>query len=77
MQSSAISDQPSAIRRFIAKLRPMADGRWLMALFGMPEYRRYVDHQRTHHPGCPVMSEREFVRAELERKYAGGGARCC
>lgn len=46
-------------------------------LFGMPEYRRYVDHQRTHHPGCPVMSEREFVRAELERKYAGGGARCC
>ncbi len=54
-----------------------AVGRRLTALFGMPDYTRYLEHQRTHHPTQPVMSEQEFVRCELERKYAGGGARCC
>jgi uncharacterized short protein YbdD (DUF466 family) len=43
----------------------------------MPDYPRYLAHQRAHHPECRVMSEREFVRAELERKYDGGGPRCC
>ncbi len=51
--------------------------RWLSALFGMPDYARYLAHQRSHHPDAPVMNEREFVRCELERKYSGGGARCC
>jgi uncharacterized short protein YbdD (DUF466 family) len=43
----------------------------------MPDYGRYLAHQHRCHPDAPVLSEREFVRAELERKYAGGGARCC
>lgn len=43
----------------------------------MPDYPRYLAHQHRCHPGAPVLSEKEFVRAELERKYAGGGARCC
>lgn len=72
---SAIGHQPSASDHPLKRL--MADGGWLMALFGMPDYARYLEHQRAHHPDRPVMSEKEFVRCELERKYAGGGARCC
>jgi len=34
-------------------------------LFGMPDYPRYLAHQRAHHPTEPVMSEKEFVRCEL------------
>ena len=51
--------------------------RCLSTLFGMPDYARYLAHQRRCHPEAPVLSEKEFVRVELERKYAGGGARCC
>jgi uncharacterized short protein YbdD (DUF466 family) len=51
--------------------------RSLSTLFGMPDYARYVEHQHRCHPEAPVLSEREFVQSELERKYAGGGARCC
>ena len=49
----------------------------LATLFGMPDYRRYLDHQHRCHPEAPVLTEKEFVRAEFERKYAGGGTRCC
>ena len=65
---SAISYPLSAIGRL---------GTVLRRLFGMPDYPRYLAHQHRCHPGAPVLSEKEFVRAELERKYAGGGARCC
>ena len=49
----------------------------LRRLFGMPDYGRYLDHQARCHPGDVVLSEKDFVRAELERKYAAGGSRCC
>jgi uncharacterized short protein YbdD (DUF466 family) len=71
----AISYQLSAIGLRLKRL--IADGRWPMALFGMPDYPRYLAHQERRHPGAPVLSEKEFVRVELERKYAGGGGRCC
>ena len=62
---SAISYQLSAI------------GRQLKALFGMPDYSRYLEHQAKCHAGSPTLSEKEFVLAELERKHAGGAGRCC
>ena len=46
-------------------------------LFGMPDYARYLEHQAKCHAAGPTMSEKEFMLAELERKYAGGGGRCC
>jgi uncharacterized short protein YbdD (DUF466 family) len=46
-------------------------------LFGMPDYRSYLEHHASSHTGAPAMSEKEFFRAELERKYAGGPSRCC
>ena len=72
---SAISHQLSAISTRFRDL--MADGRWPIALFGMPDYPRYLEHQARCHPEATVLSEKEFVRSELERKYAGGGSRCC
>ena len=51
--------------------------RSLTSLFGMPDYARYLAHQHAHHPGEAVLSEREFVRAEFERKYGEGPTRCC
>ena len=49
----------------------------LRRLFGMPDYQAYLEHQSRCHAGTPVLSEKEFVKLELERKYAGGGGRCC
>ena len=49
----------------------------LRRVFGMPDYQAYLEHQARCHAGAPVLSEKEFVRTELERKYAGGGGRCC
>jgi uncharacterized short protein YbdD (DUF466 family) len=57
--------------------RLSAIGRALGKLFGMPDYARYLEHRARCHSAGPIMSEKEFVLAELERKYAGGGGRCC
>lgn len=59
---------PSVAARLAAQLK---------RLFGMPDYARYLEHQRECHTGAPVLSEKEYVKMELERKYAGGGGRCC
>ena len=71
-ESGHVEVAPTARHRGLSALSSR-----LSALFGMPDYRRYLAHQMTHHPTEPVLSEKEFVRAELERKYAGGGSRCC
>ena len=46
-------------------------------LTGMPDYEAYLVHQRTKHPGDPVLSEREFYDRYLEARYGGTGSRCC
>ncbi|MEP6745087.1 MAG: YbdD/YjiX family protein, partial [Gemmatimonadota bacterium] len=49
----------------------------LRRVFGMPDYTRYLEHQHRCHPETPALSEKDFVKGELERKYAGGVGRCC
>ena len=71
-RSGAAAAGPPATRSIRASVI-----RSLASLFGMPDYARYLAHQHAHHPGEPVMGEREFCEAELRRKYEGGGARCC
>jgi uncharacterized short protein YbdD (DUF466 family) len=44
---------------------------------GMPDYARYLEHACEKHPGCPVLSEREFYDRFIAGRYAGGGLRCC
>jgi uncharacterized short protein YbdD (DUF466 family) len=46
-------------------------------IFGIPDYQRYLQHMRAHHPEAPVLSEREFHAQATEHKYARNGPRCC
>ena len=46
-------------------------------VIGVPDYDRYADHMRAHHPGVPPMSREEFVRQRLVDRYSKPGARCC
>jgi uncharacterized short protein YbdD (DUF466 family) len=57
--------------------RLSAIGRAVRKLFGMPDYQAYLEHSKECHADRPALSEKDFVKMELERKYAGGGGRCC
>lgn len=46
-------------------------------IIGVPDYERYVAHQRRCHPGEPALSAEEFVRDSLTRRYSQPGNRCC
>ena len=46
-------------------------------MFGIPDYDRYLDHMRKHHPHDAVLSAREFCARAIDRKYEGKGPRCC
>jgi len=51
--------------------------RALKQVAGMPDYARYLEHAGEHHPGCRVLSEREFYEQYIAMRYASGGSRCC
>lgn len=49
-------------------------------LVGVPSYETYVEHMKTHNPGEPVKSRKQFFcEAQEERYNAKGGkvSRCC
>lgn len=46
-------------------------------IFGMPDYERYLAHAAVRHPGGPVLTREAYFALAIERRYAGGGARCC
>ena len=46
-------------------------------VFGIPDYERYLAHMAVHHPGEPVMSQRDFFAQAIDRKYGKSGPRCC
>ena len=50
---------------------------WLRAI-GAPNYQAYLVHHAQHHRDTPPMSEREYVKIFIERRYNRRGAgRCC
>ena len=59
------------------------DGRWrrfvsgFKRVAGMPDYPGYLQHMTDRHPGCAVLSEREFFDAQLNARYGNGASRCC
>ena len=64
-----------------ARLRALASQArhgWLRML-GAPDYEAYLQHHRCHHPEAPLMSEREYARVFIDRRYnrKDGGGRCC
>jgi uncharacterized short protein YbdD (DUF466 family) len=46
-------------------------------MFGIPDYERYLAHMNAHHPGEPVLPEREFQRMAIERRYGAARPPCC
>lgn len=44
---------------------------------GERAYEIYIDHQRRHHPGEPVMSEREFWRRHTDDRDTRPRNVCC
>lgn len=51
----------------------------LMGVIGAPDYDAYLAHHKAVHSDVPPMSEEEFFRFAIDRRYnkPGGGMRCC
>jgi uncharacterized short protein YbdD (DUF466 family) len=53
-------------------------GQTARLMIGIPDYERYVEHCRRHHPERPPMSYEAFFRDRLNARYGGGGrVGCC
>jgi uncharacterized short protein YbdD (DUF466 family) len=46
-------------------------------IIGVPDYARYLAHQRAKHPDATPLSRREFARERERARYEGTGNRCC
>jgi uncharacterized short protein YbdD (DUF466 family) len=47
-------------------------------IFSIPDYERYLQHQREHHPEAQPLTEKEFYLACLKDRYESGKVnRCC
>lgn len=57
--------------------RVRACWRFLQELAGERDYERYLEHRAAHHPGEPVLAEREFWRERTDRQDRVPSARCC
>ncbi|MFN2604199.1 MAG: YbdD/YjiX family protein [Gemmatimonadaceae bacterium] len=51
--------------------------RTLRTIIGVPDYDRYVEHCRVHHPECAPMTRDQFAHDRLANKYSKPGTRCC
>ena len=52
--------------------------RTVLLMIGIPDYQRYVQHCRDHHPDDKVMTYEEFFRNRQECRYGDGKiGRCC
>lgn len=46
-------------------------------IIGAPDYQAYLVRHQQIHPEVPPMSEKEFFRFAIDRRYAKAGPRCC
>lgn len=46
-------------------------------LLGIPDFERYREHMRTHHPEAPLLSEREFHARAIDSRFGAGRPGCC
>lgn len=44
---------------------------------GERAYENYLEHQRRHHPGEPVLAERDFWRQHIDAGDRTPQSRCC
>ena len=66
---------PTAGDRVRERLRAMACV--LRRVIGVPDYDRYLAHERAHHPERTPLTREAFMCERLESRYAKPGARCC
>lgn len=50
---------------------------WFNSILGGNDYARYVQHQRLHHPGCAIPSERDYWRDRHAAADKNPANRCC
>ena len=47
-------------------------------MVGVPDYDRFVAHQRAHHPEVPIISRAAFIAERQQARYGGKSQnRCC
>lgn len=46
-------------------------------IIGAPDYEVYLARHRQVHPEVPPMSEKEFFRFAMDRRYSNASPRCC
>jgi uncharacterized short protein YbdD (DUF466 family) len=55
----------------------LALSRLLRGVCGMPDYQRYLAHMQRCHPDTQPLSEHQFHRHAVDRRYGGARASCC
>lgn len=51
-------------------------GSVIRRIIGAPDYERYVSHLRQAHPGEEPVSEKEFIKGQMDGRVKPG-SRCC
>jgi uncharacterized short protein YbdD (DUF466 family) len=69
--SIATASSASGLRDLILRI-----GAVIRRIIGAPDYGRYLEHVRRVHPGQEPLTEKEFIRRQMEGR-AKPGARCC
>ncbi len=51
----------------------------IKSIFSIPDYEKYLKHQRDRHPGqTPLTEKKEFYMLSLKERYESGKInRCC
>jgi uncharacterized short protein YbdD (DUF466 family) len=68
----ALSGGRAAHARVIARALTI-----IRTIIGVPDYARYIAHQRAKHPDATPLSREEFARERVRARYEGTGSRCC
>ncbi len=62
----------ASLHNALRRLREMA-----RLMVGVPDYERYLQHQRQHHPERTPMSYEAFFRNRQAARYGNGQGKCC
>lgn len=76
LSTQACQEQPAAGAKIWLQ-RFMRFKQALRRIIGAPDYEAYLARHRHIHPEVPPMSEKEFFRFAIDRRYAKAGPRCC
>ena len=78
-QSASLSVCPEqsalAVKTFSQRLASFNQA--IRRIIGAPDYQAYLVRHQQIHPDVTPMSEKEFFRFAIDRRYAKAGPRCC